>query len=93
VDADHRVIEWAQQRSLFVLVNRQTQWGNPFRIDDDGDRPTVIRKYVDHYLPHKDRLNREIASLQGRALGCHCAPLACHGDILAELANRELTHD
>ncbi len=30
-----------------------------------------------------------IPSLKGKVLGCWCAPLACHGDVLAELANAE----
>jgi hypothetical protein len=31
-----------------------------------------------------------IPTLKGKVLGCWCAPLACHGDVLAELANAEL---
>lgn len=27
--------------------------------------------------------------LKGKILGCWCAPLPCHGDTLAELANGE----
>lgn len=30
---------------------------------------------------------RAIPSLKGKVLGCWCAPEACHGDVLAELAN------
>jgi hypothetical protein len=30
-----------------------------------------------------------IPTLKGKVLGCWCAPLACHGDVLAELANAE----
>jgi len=29
------------------------------------------------------------ANLRGKILGCYCAPLACHGDILARIANEE----
>ena len=29
-----------------------------------------------------------IHELKGKVLGCWCAPQACHGDTLAELANR-----
>ena len=29
--------------------------------------------------------------LSGKRLGCFCAPLPCHGDVLAEIANSE--HD
>jgi len=27
--------------------------------------------------------------LRGKILGCHCKPKACHGDILAEIADSE----
>jgi hypothetical protein len=30
-----------------------------------------------------------IPTLKGKVLGCWCAPLTCHGDVLAELANAE----
>jgi hypothetical protein len=32
-------------------------------------------------------LLRDLHELQGKQLGCHCAPMACHGDVLAELAD------
>lgn len=89
VDEDHRLIAWARQQGLFVQIDRQTQWGNPFVLDDDGDRDEVIRKFATYYLPHKSKLLCELSSLKGKAVGCHCAPLACHGDILARLAEGE----
>ena len=33
-------------------------------------------------------LLKAIPELKGKRLGCYCAPQSCHGDILAELANR-----
>lgn len=30
-----------------------------------------------------------IKSLKGKRLGCWCAPLSCHCDVIAEYANRE----
>ncbi len=33
-------------------------------------------------------LREKLPELKGKILGCWCAPEACHGDILAELANR-----
>lgn len=87
-DGDVNLIEWAEEQGLFVLVDRRSEWGNPFILGDDGERDDVIRKFANHYLPHKIKLHREINSLKGKALGCHCAPLPCHGDILADLAER-----
>ena len=31
----------------------------------------------------------ELAELKGKRLGCFCHPQPCHGDVLAELADRE----
>lgn len=80
----HRLIEWAKAEERFVRIDRKSEWGNPFEIDKDGDRETVIQKYADYYLPHKDELQRRIQAgeLRGKVLGCWCAPHACHGDVL-----------
>jgi hypothetical protein len=78
------LIEWAQERDLFVRVDRHSPWGNPFLLEDDGDRETVVARYRDHYLPHKPSLLERIAELEGKALGCWCAPDLCHADVLAD---------
>lgn len=70
-----------------VYIGRGSIWGNPFRIGDDGTREEVIQLYMD-YLLRKPELIVRIGDLRGKVLGCFCCPLACHGDILAHLANR-----
>lgn len=87
MNEDEALVKWATAKGLYARVDRATEWGNPFRIDEDGDREAVIHKYEHHYLPHKDKLMSEVGSLRGKVLGCHCAPEACHADILARLAN------
>lgn len=73
-----------------VLIDRRTKWGNPFGIGFDGDRETVIAKHR-AYLYRQIKANNisleELAALDGKILGCHCAPLACHGDNLVEAAH------
>lgn len=81
------LIAWANERELFVRVDRQSEWGNPFKLDRDGDRATVIAKYRDHFLPHTGLVN-QLGQLRGKALGCWCAPEPCHGDVLAREAER-----
>lgn len=75
-----------ESRGLLVRIDRGTPWGNPFILDDDGDRDAVIGSYRDHYLPHKPSLLSRLEELKGKALGCWCAPEACHGDVLAAKA-------
>ena len=78
----HNLIAWAKERGLFVRVDRATPWGDPFELGKDGDRATVIAAYRDHHLPFKPSLLGRLGELRGKALGCWCAPLACHADVL-----------
>lgn len=85
------LIDWAMQRDAFVRVDRQTAWGNPFILGDesdggDGDRDAVVDAYREHYLPHKRSLIARLQNgeLEGKALGCWCAPERCHADVLAD---------
>ncbi len=83
---DTEIIQWAKARDLFIKVDRGTQWGNPYKIPLDGSREEVIDKYRE--LLNRGTLMKRVGQLKGRALGCHCAPRACHADLLAEAANR-----
>lgn len=71
-----------------VRIDRATKWGNPFRIGPDGDRQQVIAKYR-HYILHQNPdLLAQVGELRGKRLGCWCAPYQCHGDVLAQLAEK-----
>ena len=87
IKTDTHLIAWAIRTGKYVKVDRNTDWGNPFRIGDDGNRDDVIRKFAEYYLPHKDGLQAAIPSLAGKVLGCHCAPQGCHASVLAEICN------
>lgn len=71
-----------------VYIGRPSKWGNPFVIGRDGDRAAVIAKYRDYINAPQMYSLREDAKheLKGKTLGCYCAPQACHGDVLAEIA-------
>jgi hypothetical protein len=69
-----------------VYIGRPSKWGNPFVIGRDGDRDEVIEKYR-AWIATQPALLLAIPELQGKRLGCFCAPRRCHGDVLAELAN------
>jgi len=73
-----------------VYIGRPSKWGNPFKIGRDGNRQEVIEKYRKWIVKQPD-LMAEIPRLRGKVLGCHCKPLACHGDVLAEMANATLS--
>lgn len=70
-----------------VYIGRPSVWGNPFHIGRHGTREEVIAKYREWILARPTLIERARRELKGKQLGCYCAPLACHGDVLAEIAN------
>lgn len=70
-----------------VYIGRPSKWGNPFAIGKDGDRDEVIAKYRQWLLARPDIMEAAKLELAGKDLVCFCAPKACHGDVLLEVAN------
>lgn len=70
-----------------VYIGRPSKWGNPFVIGRDGTRADVIAKYEAWLLKQPALVEDAKRELKGKILGCFCAPEACHGDILARIAN------
>jgi hypothetical protein len=74
-----------------------SKWANPF-LEDIPDRPgkpgkkragtreVVIAKYHAYLLGNAELL-AALPELRGKVLGCWCKPEACHGDVLATLAD------
>lgn len=69
-----------------IYIGRPSKWGNPFTIGRDGTREQVIEKYH-RWIITQPELLAALPELKGRVLGCWCKPKACHGDVLAELAD------
>ena len=86
--SDKNLICWAEREGLDVRIDRGTRYGNPFVMGEDGDRDEVCEAFVLHYLPHKPSIKSRLkpGELSGKVLICHCYPLRCHGDALADLA-------
>jgi hypothetical protein len=82
----HPLVVHCKRERFDVYVGRPGPWGNPFVIGQDGPREVVIARYR-AWVVGQPELMRELPKLRGKVLGCHCAPLPCHGDVLAELAN------
>lgn len=70
----------------------QSKWHNPVRLEKEEDRPLAIAKYR-LWLLAQPGLLADIHELRGKRLACWCSPKACHGDILAELANSGRSYD
>lgn len=88
-NADKNLILWAENQGKAVRIDRSSKYGNPFILDQDGDRDFVCDCFEQHYLPHKPSIEKDIPKLKGKVLICHCFPKRCHGDTLAKLANEQ----
>lgn len=71
----------------YVYIGRPSKWGNPYRIGMDGDRQEVLEKYKKYLKNHPELVKKARTQLKDKVLGCFCHPQACHGDILAAIAN------
>lgn len=89
ISADKNLIAWAESEGLYVRADRQTDWGNPYVMDDDGDRGAVCDKFA-IYFEHKTKLNELLPTLRGKVLGCWCYPDRCHAQHIAALVNEGL---
>ena len=72
-----------------VRIDRRTPWGNPFRIGPGCSRRQVIARYradLWRRIREGEIKLEALAALDGRDLACHCAPLPCHGEVLARAA-------
>lgn len=70
-----------------VYIGRGSIWGNPFVMRKESDRAHVIAQYRT-YFENNAELRSRVGELKGKKIACFCAPKACHGDILAEYANK-----
>src|SRR5690348_16269452 len=79
-------------------------WGNPashldkdtlatIKVKTREDAVTYFRDWIDGKYPNVEPERREwilsnLHLLKNKTLACWCKPLACHGDILAEMADK-----
>lgn len=66
-------------------------FGNPFK---EGSRVQKLQRFAIYFYDRivADRHYKDaVEALRGKRLGCHCKPLACHGDIIAAYLDRPET--
>lgn len=85
----HPLVVHLKRSPYDVRIDRATKWGNPWIIGVHGDREDVIQKFAADLFADPERMAECRRELRGKVLGCWCAPLPCHGEILAEVANAE----
>lgn len=73
----------------------RSDWANPYSLhsgrgpDAKAVREAVIERYRTVFLPRAAGLAQRLPELRGKTLYCWCKPDACHGDVLAWLADRD----
>lgn len=78
-------------QSIPYGILAKSKWYNPYKIGKilfgtNVTREEALALYKDYILRNPNLIG-SIHELKGKRLGCWCKSLACHGDILAELAN------
>jgi len=75
------------------IVDRSTEFGNPFRLKEDGGEYTreesvgAFREWF--YAPERDGLRQQAdRELAGKTLGYWCVPEACHAEVMATYLNQ-----
>jgi hypothetical protein len=78
VELPEEAVRWSDEKSRLVA-------------DVLAGRTVVVNvRHYREWLDHQPQLCRRLGGgeLTGKALGCGCAPLPCHADVLAERADR-----
>ena len=70
------------------MIDRDTRFGNPFRLEEDGGDYTREESVAQYEKWFKKKIQTDpdfreaVEDLRGETLGCWCKPKACHGDVI-----------
>lgn len=67
----------------YVYIGRPSMWGNPYALNRFS-REVAIKMFEDNITEDLRFLS---STLKDKTLVCYCKPQACHGDVLARLAD------
>ena len=72
------------------MIDRDTEFGNPFRLKKDGGDYTreesveAYREWFTEKVQSDPEFQESVDSLRGETLGCWCKPKQCHGDVILD---------
>lgn len=77
-----------------IYIGRGSKFGNPYSHLPNSAAPfpvetreDAIRLYEEWIRSQPELMEAVKKELRGKILGCWCAPLACHGDVLIRISN------
>jgi len=92
----HPLVVHCKRSHYDVYIGRPSKWGNPYSHKPGTlarfrcrTRKEAIEKYEQWLRSQPELMEAARKELRGKVLGCWCAPLPCHGDVLARIANEE----
>jgi len=91
--AKTRVVH-CKKKPYDIYIGRPSKWGNSWSHQQGtqaeflvATREEAIERYRE-WIMGQPELLADLHELKGKVLGCWCKPKACHGSILAELADK-----
>ncbi len=86
---EHQWVRNVSKEQADEYIGRGSRFGNPFVMHDRSaaERTRVIERFRTWVANQPELLRLIRSQLNEKTLGCHCAPEACHGDVIAEIAN------
>lgn len=69
---------------------KESFWKNPFIPTNEAHRSVILAKYLVSIMLSPKHISR-LSELDGKVLGCFCKPKDCHGDLLVELREYQLS--
>ena len=89
----HTIPKGWENDPQYVYIGRKGKgqegtFGNPFALAKGDARGSSLEKfeaYARHRMSIDPKYKAAVKGLQDKTLVCFCAPLSCHGDILAKL--------
>lgn len=83
----------------YMLIDRRTRFGNPFRIGafhfylkrklTREDTIMLFRERFERMIKNYPKFRTAVEKLRGKKLACWCTPLPCHGDVYIEYLEGE----
>lgn len=93
---DKKFVVHCKREPYDVYIGRPSLFGNPFTHKEGtiaqykvASRDEAVSKFEEWLRAQPELVTKVKKELKGKVLGCWCAPLSCHGDVLSKIANEE----
>jgi Domain of unknown function (DUF4326) len=91
-----KVVHCKSGEKYDIYIGRGSRWGNPYSHREGTaalwvveTREDAIRLYEEWLRAQPELMEAVKKELKNKVLGCWCSPLACHGDVLLKISNKE----